>query len=386
MQYMPARASRRQAVLAQKRAEYYQLHSETCAALGSLDTTGAESTRAQIRKDLSRRATVALPFVLSECEALQAPVEKALFIWSLRHPATGYVQGMNDLCEMLLCAMLLAHLNENCDCADRQSDALIGQSEVHTATPYDESHSDNCNFVLHVSPSIKLCCSAAFMSYTLEADLFWCLSAVLDLLHDQYTNDQIGIQLRARAVDNLLRSVDLKLWEHLNAPGTEEPSAVGAIQYSWRWLHSMTLRDVPLPVAMRFWDAMLSEPSVDRSVMRFAEGDTNVQTSTKNTPSCSEFATYILVATLHVFREQLLRCTNVEHLLHFLNEELKRVEMWEKPARGSGVDQTVSEVLAIAYVWLHQTLHPHDSNTRRAQTSLPSAAQSDSQRVNDGAP
>jgi hypothetical protein len=42
-------------------------------------------------------------------------MERVLFIWAIRHPASGYVQGMNDL----VCPFMLVFLSEHTKCGEK---------------------------------------------------------------------------------------------------------------------------------------------------------------------------------------------------------------------------------------------------------------------------
>lgn len=39
-------------------------------------------------------------------------MERILYIWAIRHPASGYVQGINDLLTPLYVVFLSAHVGE----------------------------------------------------------------------------------------------------------------------------------------------------------------------------------------------------------------------------------------------------------------------------------
>lgn len=40
-------------------------------------------------------------------------MERILYIWAIRHPASGYVQGINDLVTPLYVVFLSAHVGES---------------------------------------------------------------------------------------------------------------------------------------------------------------------------------------------------------------------------------------------------------------------------------
>lgn len=46
------------------------------------------------------------------CIQVQRAMERILYIWAIRHPASGYVQGINDLMTPLYVVFLSAHVGE----------------------------------------------------------------------------------------------------------------------------------------------------------------------------------------------------------------------------------------------------------------------------------
>lgn len=42
-------------------------------------------------------------------EGVQRLMERILYVWAIRHPASGYVQGMNDLITPLIMVFLAEH-------------------------------------------------------------------------------------------------------------------------------------------------------------------------------------------------------------------------------------------------------------------------------------
>ncbi len=82
---------------------------------------------------------------------------KLLFIWSLRHPASGYVQGINDLAAPFILVFLAEHIEE---------------LNIHNIYEFTEKDIDDID-------------EAAMAS--VEADTYWCLSKVIDEIQDNYT-------------------------------------------------------------------------------------------------------------------------------------------------------------------------------------------------------
>lgn len=89
--YLPANLERRDAVLQRKRLDYWNLVKQY------YDTERDESyqdTYRQIHIDIPRMNPL-IP--LFQQITVQEMFERILFIWAIRHPASGYVQGINDL-------------------------------------------------------------------------------------------------------------------------------------------------------------------------------------------------------------------------------------------------------------------------------------------------
>ncbi len=81
---------------------------------------------------------------------VQIMMIRILFSWSMRHPASGYVQGINDLAAPLLLVYLtefISHLNED-------NVYIIHEKEI------DEIDHESL---------VKI-----------EADVFWCLNKLID--------------------------------------------------------------------------------------------------------------------------------------------------------------------------------------------------------------
>jgi len=149
---------------------------------------------------------------------IQRVMERILYVWSIRHPASGYVQGINDLVTPFIVVLLASELNDPLDNLDVDS--------------VDES-------VLSM----------------VEAGAYWCLTKVLSDIQDHYTNGQPGIQHMVGKLKEIVRRIDEKLYEHLEAQGLD------FMQFSFRWMNCLLLREFPLPCVIRLWDTYIAEPS-----------------------------------------------------------------------------------------------------------------------------
>ena len=158
--YLPANLDRRQATLERKRSEYRDY-----VTLVKFPLTNALCH--QIHIDIMRTNA---DVKLYQNEKVRESLERILYIWSIRHPASGYVQGINDL----ITPFFQVFLCEYC--------------QITNEFQY-ESLSDE-------------------VVMNIEADTFWCLSKLLDGIQDSYTHGQPGILRQVTQLQDLVSRID----------------------------------------------------------------------------------------------------------------------------------------------------------------------------------
>ncbi|UYV72432.1 TBC1D22B, partial [Cordylochernes scorpioides] len=87
----------------------------------------------------------------------------------------------------------------------------------------------------------------------IEADSYWCLANLLDSIQDQYTFSQPGIQSKVKLLQELIQRIDAPLHEHLKRHSVEY------LQFSFRWMNNLLMRELPLKCTIRLWDTYLAE-------------------------------------------------------------------------------------------------------------------------------
>ncbi|EPQ20100.1 TBC1 domain family member 22A [Myotis brandtii] len=203
--YLPANAERRAATLQRKREEYFAFVEHY---YDSRNDEGHQDTYRQIHIDIPRMS----PEALTLQPAVTEIFERILFIWAIRHPASGYVQGINDLVTPFFVVFICEHTEEeDVDIADV------------SRVPAD---------VLR----------------NVEADTYWCMSRLLDGIQDNYTFAQPGIQMKVRMLEELVGRIDEQVHQHL------EQHEVRYLQFAFRWMNNLLMREVPLRCTIRLWD------------------------------------------------------------------------------------------------------------------------------------
>ena len=149
-------------------------------------------------------------------EATQRSLERILYLWAVRHPASGYVQGINDLVTPFWQVFLSLYI----------ADANI------------ETGMDPGQLPKPVLDGV-------------EADSFWCLTKLLDGIQDHYIVAQPGIQRQVAALRDLTARIDSKLSKHLESEGVE------FIQFSFRWMNCLLMREISVHNVIRMWDTYL---------------------------------------------------------------------------------------------------------------------------------
>lgn len=211
--YMPTNKSRRDASISRKRKEYLD-------SIPAYFDQQAQEEQTMQEGDILRQILVDLPRTCPNTpffhqSAIQKAMERVLYIYSIRHPASGYVQGMNDLLTPLLLVFMHPYVEDVLRC-----DVALLDEQV----------------VLNV-----------------EADAYWCLTKLLDGIQDHYTFSQPGLQRMMLRLEDLVRRVDEPLHLHFEEQGMQY------MQFAFRWMNCLLLREVPLRAILRVWDTYLAE-------------------------------------------------------------------------------------------------------------------------------
>lgn len=291
--YVPTNMARRKDTLRRKRLEYREAveqHYVPIADMVEASSQGQssnsysrlgnqeDSTMRQICIDIPRTCPGLKLFHIAE---VQLALQRVLYVWATRHPASGYVQGMNDLVTPFFYAFLSEYVKEGF------AGSLLDVSDLS---------------VLH-DPEDALANS--------EADAYWCLTALLNDIQDYYTFSQPGIQKRVHFLKELVSRVDSELCLHLQAEG------LNFLQFSFRWMNCLLMRELPFPLIVRVWDTYLAE-----------------------TDGFAVFHVYVCAALLVSFSEELLEM-DFQDLVMFL----------QNLPTASWSCREIDIILSQAYMW-----------------------------------
>ncbi len=166
----------------------------------------------------------------------------------MRHPASGYVQGMNDLVTPLYIVFL----------GEFMPLAVELQGEVDESEFDNEGCQEGNNNAMKGSNEDTIEATAASLPPEdifdeIEADVYWCLTKLLDNIQDHYTAMQPGLQRMTLKLEDLVRRIDANLYRHFESEGLQ------FIQFSFRWMNCLLMRELPLRAIIRAWDTCLSE-------------------------------------------------------------------------------------------------------------------------------
>jgi len=173
------------------------------------------------KKALFRQIQIDVPrtnpnIALFQSQTFQQCLARVLFIWSIRHPASGYVQGINDLATPFFVVFL--------------ADVVEG----------DILHCD----ISGLEPSLLR---------NIEADTYWCMTKLLDGIQENYTFAQPGIQKMIHKLSELIHRIDTPLHEHLKRQD------VIYLQFAFRWMNCLLIRELPMNLVIRIWDTFFAE-------------------------------------------------------------------------------------------------------------------------------
>ncbi|CAI5714793.1 unnamed protein product [Peronospora destructor] len=213
--YMPSKKDRRDTMLKRKRQEYVELLQQYYYIPDTDRGTREQTTLRQILVDIPRTNADVRLF---QNERIHQCMERVLYIWAIRHPASGYVQGINDLMTPFLVVFISAFIDEP----------------------------QTCDLSKVLDENLRI----------VEADSYWCLTKLLDDIQDHYTFAQPGLQRMVQRMEDLVHRCDAELFEHI-----VERENVQFVHFAFRWMNCLLMRELPLDGIVRIWDTYLCEDS-----------------------------------------------------------------------------------------------------------------------------
>ncbi|KAL3775579.1 hypothetical protein ACHAWO_003759 [Cyclotella atomus] len=215
--YLPANTSRHTSTLSRKRSEYREARRQHYDIPDDSRTNSEQETLRQVLVDVPRTA----PEVpLFHNDRIRRILTRLLYIWAMRHPASSYVQGINDLATPFIVVFLSGYYNN-------------GQELCLDGTVMEKVTEE--------------------MLEEVEADTYWCLTNLLSGIQDHYTSDQPGMQRMVMRLEELTNRIDVQLCCHLKEVGIE------FMQFAFKWMNCLLLREFRLSCVVRLWDTYLSE-------------------------------------------------------------------------------------------------------------------------------
>ncbi|QRV82815.1 GTPase-activating protein GYP1 [Ceratobasidium sp. AG-Ba] len=277
--YIPLPSATRLQTLQRKREEFRNLAKLTFAR-------GREGLDQQIWHQIKIDVPRTRPGVRLWMETgTHQSLERILYVWAIRHPASGYVQGINDLATPFYQIFLSAFID-----ADPEN--------------YDPAH---------LPPHIL---------NAVEADTFWCLSRLLDGIQDNYIAQQPGIHRSVKRMAELVKRIDAPLAAHFESQGVE------FMQFAFRWMNCLLMREISVKNTIRMWDTYLAE----------------------GTDSFSQFHLYVCSAFLVKWSEK-LKAMDFQGIIMFL--QALPTQSWTDHE----IELLLSEAFLLSSVWHNAQSH-----------------------------
>ncbi|RLV91416.1 GTPase-activating protein gyp1 [Spathaspora sp. JA1] len=349
--YLPTNKSRQSSTLKRKRQEYLQGLSSVTIEFQDVEPDNESNISLshanrdkllyhQIKIDVKRTNPT---LKLYSYNATQMSLRKILYLWAVRHPASGYVQGINDLCTPFYQIFLNNYIWQ----LQRKQQLLQRQHNNATtsSSPVEGDHEDDVDLYIpgylaeegeDDPEEFKLLQDPKLSQYTLdnfdtswlssritaiiEADTYWCLSRLLENITDNYIHEQPGILRQVNELKNLISKIDNELIKHFESEGVE------FIQFSFRWMNCLLMRELPMQLIIRMWDTYLSETPI----------------------GFNTFHTYVCAAFLIKFTND-LKQKDFQEILLFL----------QNPPTSQWKEKDVELMLSEAFIW--QSLYKNAS-------------------------
>ncbi len=257
--FYPLNSELKKNAVQRKKDEYSEMCRIYSNALSNPDSEMNEQelkTYRQIQKDVPRTMP---EYPMFQNEKIKFMLTRILYIWSMRHPASGYVQGFNDLCVPFFIVFFLDffnHITIN-ELLNKGNDDLNNIKEDHY--------------------------------FELETDIYYSLTKLLDRIQTNYTHNQPGIVKMIKRMELIIETVDKELYVYL------KEKEIDYVQFCFRWMNCFLIREFPINLMIRLWDTYFSEEN-----------------------GFSDFHLYVCACLLLNFSEKLKQMTEFQDLIVFL--------------------------------------------------------------------
>ncbi|CAH6721591.1 GTPase-activating protein Gyp1p [[Candida] jaroonii] len=310
--YLPTNKSRQLSTLKTKRQEFIDGINATSIDFDEDGTSNFKDNSKekqlyhQIKIDVKRTNPTIKLFASPQ---VQKSLRKILYFWAIRHPTSGYVQGINDLVTPFYKIFLGHYLwqLQNKDQTQLFIPGLMDDGDSMEQELLNANDLINLN-IDNIDPS-RL---SERVHQIIEADSYWCLSKLLDTITDNYIHEQPGILKQVQDLKNLISKIDIDLINHFNSESIE------FIQFSFRWMNCLLMRELSIDLIIRMWDTYLSE----------------------NPLGFSSFHIYVCAAFLVRFSPQ-LKTMEFQDILIFLQNP--PTEFW--------TEKDIELMLSEAFIW-----------------------------------
>ena len=255
----PLKKELKKSIIQRKKDEYIDMCNVYSNALSNPEEVMNEEELKiyrQIQKDIPRTMPDSSLF---QHEKIQFMLTRVLYIWSLRHPASGYVQGFNDLCIPFFIVYFLEKFPE------KNIDTILKLNENEFKKLSEETLTE------------------------IETTIYFSLTKLLDRIQTNYTINQPGITKMIKKMELIVEKVDPKLYDYL------KKFEIDYVQFCFRWMNCFLIREFPVNLILRLWDAYFSEEK-----------------------GFSEFHLYVCACLLLTFSEKLKAMTEFQELIVFL--------------------------------------------------------------------
>ena len=257
--FYPLNSELKKNAVQRKKDEYSEMCRIYSNALSNPDSEMNEQelkTYKQIQKDVPRTMP---EYPMFQNEKIKFMLTRILYIWSMRHPASGYVQGFNDLCVPFFIVFFLDFFNH------------ITINELLNKGNDDLNNIKEDNY------------------FELETDIYYSLTKLLDRIQTNYTHNQPGIVKMIKRMELIIETVDKELYDYL------KEKEIDYVQFCFRWMNCFLIREFPINLMIRLWDTYFSEEN-----------------------GFSDFHLYVCACLLLNFSEKLKQMTEFQDLIVFL--------------------------------------------------------------------
>lgn len=266
LKYYPEKKSKKQEIINKQRQAYIDIlmiynsiPKDSKEFINQFDIKVYNQINQDVPRTMQRYSLFKIPYI-------KDMITRILYIFSMKHQSSKYVQGFVDLCLPFLLVFLNSYLQNQ----SIQSILNLNEESLFNL-------GEGCLMEL-------------------ESDIYWCFDCLMQQIETNFCGEREEIKILINKLENIIKIVDYSLYNFLIN------NKIIFSQFAFRWISCLLIRELNIISVIRLFDSYFSWSDDD----------------TKNGFTFFHFHTYVCASLLLLFKDDILKFNDYHKIVNFL--------------------------------------------------------------------